>query len=222
MNQNPAHRITGYVLAGGLSRRMGQDKAFLEIGGTPLIQHAVHTLEPACSGVRILSGPHNHDRDALLSCYAHLVSDPGPEHMGPLGALLAALHDLCTDYALLLAVDQPAMSNLALAHLCAAALERAPLAAAFSSRGTPEPLPLLVSKRLLPSVERAVGAGQRRLLNTVQACCAQAGQPLFTVPAPPSQQDLFLNFNTPDDFQGWIKRTSSNQSAAIASEVRNG
>ncbi|GAA3767882.1 molybdenum cofactor guanylyltransferase [Terriglobus aquaticus] len=219
---NPAADVTGYVLAGGRSSRMGQDKVFVEIDGVPLIQHAVAKLQSVCCDVRILSGPLDINRDALLSSYARPVPDSGPEYDGPLAALAAALRDLPTRYALLLAVDQPRMSVDALAHLVASGVGALALAACYSQNEIPESLPLLVSRELLSPILAALGAGQRRLLDTVRACCADLGQPLLTVSAARFPPEIFLNVNTPGDLKRYSGQTSSNHSARAASENKNG
>src|SRR3989338_6179724 len=40
-------RLTGVILAGGVSRRMGQEKAFLPWGDVTLLEHIIDTLRPA-------------------------------------------------------------------------------------------------------------------------------------------------------------------------------
>jgi len=47
--------IVGVILAGGQSRRMGKDKAFLEMGGVPLIERIFQTLSSVFSTVAIVS-----------------------------------------------------------------------------------------------------------------------------------------------------------------------
>lgn len=47
--------IVGIILAGGKSRRMGTNKAFLEIGGMPLIEREVKILSPLFPTVAVVS-----------------------------------------------------------------------------------------------------------------------------------------------------------------------
>ena len=44
MNQSRLHDITGVILVGGKSSRMGQDKAFLEIAGRPLFERVLEVF----------------------------------------------------------------------------------------------------------------------------------------------------------------------------------
>lgn len=76
-------RLLGALIAGGLSRRFGSDKALASWQGRPLIEHAADALFP-------------HVDDLIICGRAHgrmtVVADrPGP-NMGPLGGLNGALH----------------------------------------------------------------------------------------------------------------------------------
>ena len=43
---NRKTRVCGLILAGGKARRFGKDKRFADLGGKPLIQHAIDRLAP--------------------------------------------------------------------------------------------------------------------------------------------------------------------------------
>ena len=218
----PLRNVTGFVLAGGRSSRMGQDKALLQVRGEPLLVHALRRLQTVCGDVAILSGPPDPLRDGMLSPYARLVPDADSEHGGPLAALAAALAACSTEYAVLLAVDQPGLPHELIRSLVGISHERGSLAACFVVDNRPEPLPLLASPALLPGILRALHAGERRLLPTVQACLTALGQAMLLLPAPPGSAVCFTNLNTPDDLQRWRSTKPSNQFEVGASESSNG
>lgn len=75
------------VLAGGRSRRMGTDKAFVEIDGRPLVVRAVDALLAAgAHEVHVIGG----DLPRLTALGLTPVADHAPGE-GPLGAVLTAL-----------------------------------------------------------------------------------------------------------------------------------
>jgi molybdopterin-guanine dinucleotide biosynthesis protein A len=92
--------MTGFVLAGGQSTRMGSDKAFLRLGDETLLARAMNLAGAVCSSVRIVG---NADK---FGGHGNVVEDVFPGR-GPLGGIHAALNSSHTDLNLMLAVDLP-------------------------------------------------------------------------------------------------------------------
>ncbi len=53
-------RITGVILAGGKSRRMGRDKAFLPFGKGVLIERVIEVLQHATNEVLLITNAPEH------------------------------------------------------------------------------------------------------------------------------------------------------------------
>ena len=87
----PAGReITGVILAGGRSRRMGADKAFLALGGEPVLAQLVRRLAPLCSGGVTVVRREDQDLPDLPegpNCPTQNYIAPGPGRPGRLSAL---------------------------------------------------------------------------------------------------------------------------------------
>ena len=92
--------LNGYVLAGGKSSRMGQDKALLKLAGKPLVLRAVEKLQQICADFYILGNRPE------LEIYAPLVRDLH-EGCGPLGGIEAAFSHSAKAWNLFMAVDMP-------------------------------------------------------------------------------------------------------------------
>ncbi|MEN9506937.1 MAG: hypothetical protein RI958_2863 [Actinomycetota bacterium] len=79
--------IAGAILAGGASRRMGRDKAFVEIDGVPMVSRVAAVLtESGCSSVVVVGG----DAAALGRVGLERIDDAWPGE-GPLGGVITAL-----------------------------------------------------------------------------------------------------------------------------------
>jgi molybdopterin-guanine dinucleotide biosynthesis protein A len=100
----PAHQcsfISGFVLAGGESRRMGQPKPQLVLGSTTLLERQIRLLASACRSVAVVGS-----NAGMVSPDVQTIPDVLPG-CGPLGGIHAALAASRTDFNLVVACDLP-------------------------------------------------------------------------------------------------------------------
>jgi molybdopterin-guanine dinucleotide biosynthesis protein A len=147
---------TGFVLAGGHSRRMGLDKARLRWAEGTLLGHAIERLRGVCPQVVVLSGSTPRYQDLGAPVLTDVVAEAGP-----LGGLLTALEHAATPLALVLAVDLPFVTQALLAHL----VERAQEADAVvpSTGGRPQPLCAAYRTTCAEPVRRRLSTGERKM-----------------------------------------------------------
>jgi molybdopterin-guanine dinucleotide biosynthesis protein A len=216
--------ISGYVLAGGRSSRMGTDKALLRLAGKPLIEHAVTKLRRICADVHILSG------NPALAPYAPRVPDLHPG-CGPIGGMESALTHSSHHWNLFLPVDLPFLPAAFLDAWVRNTLADAPRnkrIALFNVDGVPQPTVLLIHREAAPYIVQAVARGDFKLFPTIEfigqelaarhslrledvfrvtnwasggsaAASAEASQRI-TSEQRATQALWFANLNTPQDF----------------------
>jgi len=97
--------IQGFVLAGGNSSRMGQDKALMRVEGKPLVLRAAEILGPFVREVALLA-----PTDRYESLGLPVVADMWPDQ-GPLAAVCTGLLSSGTEWSIFLACDLPRVSR---------------------------------------------------------------------------------------------------------------
>lgn len=163
--------IAAYVLAGGRSSRMGQDKALLSLGGRPLVQHAVSKLRQLTEEVYLLGSRPE------LAPFAPLVPDLR-EGCGPLGGIEAALAHTSREWILVLPVDMPFLPT-ALLHGWARRVLRQDRArvALFVVEDVPQPTLCLLHREITPWITAAAEQGRYKLYPVLEeAARALAGR----------------------------------------------
>ncbi len=199
--QPPIPGVLGAVLAGGGSRRMGVDKALLELGGRSLLERAVEALGAVVEQVVVVAPARSGYRELCREAgAAGLVADRVPDQ-GPLGGLDAALHRAAGRPVLLLACDLPFAGPELLRWLLARPLPplagRPPAARVPVEGGRRQPLCAWYAADCRGPVEEALAAGRRSLhglLDRLTAVEAPVGPEL-----PFYRPDLLLNVNRPKD-----------------------
>lgn len=191
--------ISGYVLAGGQSSRMGRDKALLRLGDHTLLEIAIHKVKSVCGNATILGGPQ--DRCTELSLYGRVLPDR-VEQAGPLAALEAALFDTKTDWLFLMPVDLPLLPAIALTDLMETAFYYdQPGVMCYEAEGRQQPLPVVIHRCALKEVTRALDSGERRLMPVLQRFAEAHGELRFLILRRLREYDWFTNVNTPAEFQ---------------------
>jgi molybdopterin-guanine dinucleotide biosynthesis protein A len=97
--------LSGFVLAGGQSTRMGLDKARLEIAGVPLLLRTVNLLKPYVDSVAILAPAGRYE-----FIHEPTIPDRWPGK-GPLAAILTGLEHLTGEWGIFLACDLPLLDG---------------------------------------------------------------------------------------------------------------
>jgi len=102
MSTHEGEAVTGFILAGGKSKRMGRDKALLEWKHSTLLEHMVKLLSSVTTEVQVVG--------------RELLPDVLPGR-GPLAGILTALQNSQTEINLVVAVDLPLLTKAFLRYL---------------------------------------------------------------------------------------------------------
>jgi molybdopterin-guanine dinucleotide biosynthesis protein A len=182
------------ILAGGQSRRMGQDKAHLPTGAGTLLERIVDRLSPVVDQLIVAGGP------ALSIPEVRWVPDARPG-AGPLAGMAAGLGATSGDLAWIVACDlpdvEPGIGDL----LFASAADVDAVVPRLDSR--PECLCAVYHASLAGRILTMLDAGDRRvtsLLDGIRVRYVEAAELRRVDP------DLrsFRNLNTPDEYQDWV------------------
>ena len=184
--------ITGIVLAGGRSRRMGSDKSLMVLNGKTLVEYAIDALKPVCSKVVISSNNFIYD---YTGC--EVWPDDLPDR-APMIGIYSSLKRSETDVNIILSCDMPMMSSEMLKYL----LENSSnhdITVPVHGDHFIEPLCGIYRKSSLEILKEFVEKGNFRLNEYIQACSHQLVEAdsnlSFYTP------ELFSNMNSPEDFR---------------------
>lgn len=206
--------VTGVVLCGGGSRRMGQDKARLELAGQTLLERATESLDPLCVRTLVACGPvaRYDDLDKGLGTAPETdVEGLGPrivldeyEDGGPLAGLAAGLAAAETEWILLLPCDMPGVGGEPLQTLLREAVASGADVTVLRGEHGPVPTCGVYRRDCLAAVRAALEVGKRRMISFWTApgivvrqigigACGLAPRAL-------REGDPLLNVNTPADW----------------------
>ena len=158
-------QITGLVLAGGRSSRMGGiDKGLQLYQGRPLVQHALERLAPQVGALMINANRH---LDAYAAFGVPVWPDTLADYPGPLAGLAAGLAHCPTPYLASVPCDSPHFPTDLVARL-AAALARADAQVAVAAAVEDgalrtQPVFCLLHTSLLPGLLAFLHSGQRKV-----------------------------------------------------------
>jgi molybdopterin-guanine dinucleotide biosynthesis protein A len=182
--------LYGLVLAGGASRRMGQDKAALALHGRPQLDWACDTLARHCE--RVFVSIRADQQDDPVRRGRPVIVDMH-DGAGPIAGIAAAQTAHPDNAWLVLACDLPFVDDAAIRHLISRRDGRPVVAYASSHDGLPEPLCAIYEPASCAGVLAAIASGR----NCPRKFIVGTGVALLRQPDPTALD----NVNTPEELQ---------------------
>lgn len=189
-------KTAAVILAGGMSRRMGRDKAALPFGEETMLSHLVRLYRPYFDVTAV-----SVNAAGRFDTYgAREVVDRRPGD-GPLAGLEAAFLDTEADLIFLTATDLP-LGDPALAQYLMAARGGHDACLIRSAQGL-EPLFAVYSSACLGAVRRALEEGRRSMFHMLRQVrtleLSAESLTAFDV------QRILTNVNNPEDYERVLK-----------------
>jgi len=94
--------ITGVILAGGLSKRYGQNKAFLEFDGIRLVDRVTAEMKNIFRHVILITNEKDHYEYLRLPTFEDLIKG-----LGPIGGIYTGLMSISDQAGFFVACDMP-------------------------------------------------------------------------------------------------------------------
>lgn len=175
--------ITGIVLAGGKSSRIGSDKGFLILNGSTFMSLIIKTVEPFVNDIIIVSN--NSDYDVFkLKRVEDILEDAGP-----LAGLYSGLYESETEYNLVLSCDVPLINSVVLNKLIKG-FDAEKDVIQLKSKNKTMPLIALYKRHCLHHCMDLLQKGERRLRTAVEQLNSK------TIELDPDLDQYVRNINT--------------------------
>lgn len=188
-------QLNCYILAGGKSSRMGEDKGLLELNGKTIIEYVIAQVKPLFKTVFIVSSNDQYSQFGL-KVIPDLVKD-----IGPAGGILTALEHSSSEQNLLISCDMPFITSEALEYLSAQINDYEIIIPIHHQKL--EPLCGIYSKSCFNIWKQETEKGVYKLQNIISNFKTNElnveEHPLF-------QLDFFTNINTKEDLEKAIKK----------------
>ena len=173
-----------YILAGGKSSRMGEDKGLKLLHGKPLIQYVIDSLIPCFPEIKISTNNQEYEKFGY-----ELVADSIPEK-GPMGGIYAALKNSSYDDIFITGCDMPCISASSFERLLQQKNQSATVVV-YNERI--QPLFGIYNRNLIPLMETKIEQNKLKMIDFLQ----EAGATFIEM----DNEDVFLNINTLEDFK---------------------
>ena len=182
--------VSAAIMAGGRSKRMGQDKAWIELDGEPLIKRVADVLAQVADEVIVVA---NEPRYASLGL--RVVRDKYPEG-GALGGIATGVGAAAHDTVLVAACDMPFLSadvwRILIGHIGEADVVTPRIGGEY------ETLHAIYTKACLPHMVRALAENRLRVIAFFDQVRVQAVEEAELRGVDPALR-AFTNVNTPEE-----------------------
>lgn len=191
----PNQEVTGVVLAGGMSRRMGgSDKGWIELEGKPLIRHAIDLISSQVEECYINA---NRSLEAYQSLGLPVLMDLEPGFQGPLMGMATGLEHAKTSWVAFIPCDSPRLPVDTIDRLYAGVVAAdAQIAVAHDGKRM-QPVVALLHRELLDDLKQSLADGERKIDRWFS-------RHTFTEVDFSDCVDAFINVNRKDDLDALV------------------
>jgi molybdenum cofactor guanylyltransferase len=207
------NKLSAAILAGGQSRRMGQDKALLDIDGRALIEYVLDATRQVADETMIIAS----ERPEYEQFGVRIVPDKYPQS-GSLGGIYTAVSEASNDRCLVLACDMPFVNVDLLRFMAEHDVDYDVLVPALSperstqgGEETLETLHAIYRKSCMSAIERQLQAGVYKVIGFFSEVNVEK-LPEEVVLQHDPQLLSFFNANTPEEF-AWARERLAQQAS---------
>ncbi len=198
VSTTPSREVTGVVLAGGQSRRMGQNKALMTLRGERLVDRVMRTLRDVCAELLMVTN----SPEVYADIGIRIVGDVWP-NKGSLGGIYSGLYHITTPYCLVVACDMPFLHAASLRYLIEAIGDHDVVMP--DVLGEQQPLHAIYARTCLEPIKQRLEADRLRIVGflpdvRVRTISAEELQPFDP------ELLAFQNLNTPEEFEAAARR----------------
>ena len=185
--------MTGIILAGGENRRMGTDKAFLEINGKPLVERILAVFSMLFTRIIVVTNT----PDRYRSYDVEAVPD-ALDIRGPLTGIYSGLQRSSDEYNFVAACDMPFLNPGLISYMEEIAVGQDAVVPKFN--GFLEPLHAIYRRRILPIMEAQIRLQDRRIRGLFDHIQVRYVTEEEIVRFDPLKKS-FRNLNTPKEYK---------------------
>jgi molybdopterin-guanine dinucleotide biosynthesis protein A len=194
--------VAAYILAGGASSRMGEDKSLLEFDGVPQLVRIVELVQPIVNSVTIVVSRRRYQALGFREITDQVRSavDIGHAGAGPLAGIAAALSDSDLPWNLILASDLPHLSEPWLERILRRAMDSSAQAVLPRTDRGIQPLAAVYHLSCRAHIDAVLASGIRKVTEAVGGLRAE-------IVEESEWQDLdspglvLTNMNSPEDYR---------------------
>lgn len=196
-SSEPIDSVSAVVLAGGLSRRLGRDKAVEPLAGEPLIRRVLSRVAQVTDETVVVVNDAARASELPLDKDVVVAVDRYPG-AGSLGGIFTGLEAARSDWALVVACDMPFLNVPLLRRILSLRSGRDAVVPVIEGR--PEPIHAAYSRRCLPHIERRLQANDLKISRFFENVAVEY-LPQSAVDEYDPDHLSFFNINTEQDLQ---------------------
>jgi molybdopterin-guanine dinucleotide biosynthesis protein A len=188
-----ANNISGIILSGGKSSRMGKNKAFIEIDGVPIIQRIHNLFKTLFSEIVIVTNEVELFQNFEAKIYRDLIPD-----QGALGGLYTGIYYSSFLHAFCVACDMPFLKGSVIRYLIEK-MEDYDVVVPRTKDGL-HPLHAIYSRNCLDAIKKIIEHGQFKIMDfypMVKVNIVEESE-FRTLDL---ARESFLNVNTPEELR---------------------